>query len=271
MSLATAGLAGVLVLAATWRRLGADRVAVVVRLAAPAALATGWFYLSNIRRYGDPTGSGALFDRFSMQPRMGLLPALGRSRTFADPIAFLLREIDSVEPHFLYSGYFYRAGPSGVLIALAVLAALTAAVGTGVAGGARRLADRRWATARAAWPVAAALAAVPVVLLAQHWAGGGAAHPRYLVATLPVLAVAVAFVAAQIRRWLAAGVAVAAVAFHLVRLPAAGQVRLDHRFVWGQWGSVVGAPWTTMTLASAILAGILLVVAVVAATRSRPA
>jgi hypothetical protein len=75
-----------------------------------------------------------------------------------------------------------------------------------------------------AWIYSAVLALVPIVLTAQHAAGGGAAHARYLLPILPIVAAATALVATQINRWLAVGVVGVFAIAQLTRIRAAGNV-----------------------------------------------
>ena len=63
-----------------------------------------------------------------------------------------------------------------------------------------------------AWAAAAALGAVPVVLTAQHAAGGGNPHPRYLLPAVPVLAAAVALATVRLAGRVGAAVLVTALA-----------------------------------------------------------
>ena len=64
--------------------------------------------------------------------------------------------------------------------------------------------DRDDRSPRHGWAGVAMVSLVPVLLVAQHRAGGGAPHPRYLLPMLPVVAVAVALAAVRLAtRWAA--------------------------------------------------------------------
>jgi hypothetical protein len=112
----------------------------------------------------------------------------------------------------------------------------------------------------AAWVCSAILALVPIVLTAQHAAGGGAAHARYLLPILPIVAAATALVATRISRWLAVVVVGAFAIAHVTRIRAAGNV---HDVALALTPSqlrdpLVGQPFLALTVALAIAGAVVL-------------
>lgn len=182
-----------LVLAAAAAALAAVRVLVIrdrpVRdllwLGGPATLLTGWWYALNVRRYGDPTASSALFEKFHRQPAGGVLDALvdasmwtAMSRTLTTRRLAVALPDDSLLV-------------SRLALAVVVVGVVGAAVVVVVDRG-----------APAPWAAVGLVALVPVVLTAAHRAGGGGPHPRYLLPAVPVVAVAIALVAVRVAgRW----------------------------------------------------------------------
>jgi hypothetical protein len=121
----------------------------------------------------------------------------------------------------------------------------------------------------AAWVCSAMLALVPIVLTAQHAAGGGAAHARYLLPTLPIVAAATALVATRINRWLGVVVVGAFAIAQVTRIRAVGNVhdaaltltpsQLRH--------ATVGQPFQAPTVALAIAGAVVLLGSLVRLTR----
>ncbi|MEQ6901138.1 hypothetical protein [Nocardioides sp. YIM 152588] len=135
------------------------------------ALAWGWFYLRNLRLYGDLTGQDALLEKFEREPVDGLagivhVPGLTEP-TLATPI---------------------------VLVAAVVLVPV-ALVGTVRRHGLRF--DAAWTLLG----VHAALTAQSVVSFIAH---GGGFHDRYLMQAMPLLATATAIGMLEVARWLPA-------------------------------------------------------------------
>jgi hypothetical protein len=178
--LLVAGVAAVAVLAAVWRagagtaprRLG-RAVAWAGAVVAAVAAAAGWFYLRNLRLYGDVTGSAALLDQFGRAPResMGaLLTDLGfwrlQQRRLWD-VTNLLPGTDTGVARHLW------------LLGLVPVAGL-------VLAGARRLARRSGGGSRLG-PGRTLAVGLCVVLLGllqlsqvQFVSAGGGGHVRYL-------------------------------------------------------------------------------------------
>ncbi len=97
-----------------------------------------------------------------------------------------------------------------------------------------------------AWAASAVLALVPVVLTAQHAAGGGNPHPRYLLPAVPVLAAAVALAVVRLTtRWGAAVLLVALAMLTAVQTRAS--IRDLEANLLGPAGSplagAAGEPW----------------------------
>ena len=192
----------------------------VIRLAGPTVLLTGWFYALNWHRYGDVTGSDALFDKFGLRPGRSLFDLLTSADVSVEPFAYLVTEVYGRSPWWEYHGlrhYLIAAVAVGVVIAAIVLSppGRRARPARGRDGAGLSL---------AAWVCCAVLALVPIVLTAQHAAGGGAAHARYLLPTLPIVAAATALVVTRINRWLAVAVVGAFVVAQITRIRAAGNV-----------------------------------------------
>lgn len=205
MSLAYAVLACAIAAAvAIWqhrRALGAAG-AVVVRLAAPAVVSTGWFYVLNIVRYGDPTASEALFEKLGLN---------ASDRSFTETLFSQLSLIDPLN-YIIVGNHGSDFDPFGSdpwpilgLLASFVVAAAISLI--------RARAGDRGSLGREAlmWFALSALVLLAPVLTSYHYAGGGGLHPRYLLPCLPMLAVGMAVVLRRIHHWvLAAGVALMA-------------------------------------------------------------
>jgi hypothetical protein len=180
---------------------------------------TGWFYALNLHRYGDATGSDALFDKFGLVGGRSLFDLLTSADVSVEPFAYLVTEVYGRSPWWDYRGfrhYLIAAVAAGVVITAVVLAARSSR--------SPRLRHDGAGLSLAAWVCSAVLALVPIVLTAQHAAGGGAAHARYLLPILPIVATATALVATQINRWLAVGVVGVFAIAQLTRMRAAGNV-----------------------------------------------
>ena len=196
-------------------------------LAVPALLTSGWWYALNVHRYGDPTGSSALFDRFGRQPAGSLWSTLRLTGMWQS----LLRTIATRRLEAPLPGdprLWYQAALAVVVIGTVGTVVLVAsstvrarrprpAGPTAGARGATRLPG-------GAWLAVAAVALVPLLLTAQHRAGGGAAHPRYLLPVVPVVAAAVALVAVRAAtRWAGAALVLGAAAVTILQTRAAAR------------------------------------------------
>jgi hypothetical protein len=83
--LVVVGVAGLAVLVGVWRgsqggavRRGGRAVVWAGVVGAAVVAVSGWFYLRNLRLYGDLTGSAALFERFGRTPRGSMLELVAR-------------------------------------------------------------------------------------------------------------------------------------------------------------------------------------------------
>lgn len=266
MSLALAVVAGALALVLGVRASGAKAaVSLVVRLAGPTIVFVAWFYLLNVVRYGDPTGSAALFEKYDTPPGPGLLDALWGPETFVQTLDYLVIEIYGQRPWW---------GPTGLRewsVSVVALAMVTGAVA--LAWRARAApSSAEVSRARpdlAAWGAMVVLGAVPMVLIAQHMSGGGAGHARYLMPVLPIVAAATALVISRIDRRLAvAAVAVAAVA-HVSRLRHAGHLRVEASTMFARSLQLpsIGHPWRGASLILAAAGAATMVVALVLGSR----
>lgn len=266
MALAFAAVAGAMALFLGVRARGMSAFAsLVTRLAGPTILLTGWFYALNWHRYGDLTGSDALFDKFDLQPGRSLFDLLTSPDVSVEPFAYLVTEVYGRSPWWEYHGlrhYLIAAVAVGVVITAVALAARSSrSPGVRHDGAGLSL---------AAWVCSAVLALVPIVLTAQHAAGGGAAHARYLLPILPIVAAATALVTTRINRWLAVvAVGLFAIA-QVTRIRAAGNVhdaglmltppQLRH--------STVGQPFLALSVAVAIAGAVVLLGSLVRLARA---
>jgi hypothetical protein len=220
MALVYAAVAGAMALFLGLRaRGGSAFVPLVTRLAGPTILLTGWFYALNWHRYGDLTGSDALFDKFDLQPGRSLFDLLTSPDVSVEPFAYLVTEVYGRSPWWEYHGfrhYLIATVAAGAVITAIVLAARSAR-------SPRRRPDGA-GLSLVGWVCSAVLALVPIVLTAQHAAGGGAAHARYLLPILPIVAAATALVATWINRWLAVVLVGGFALAQLTRIRAAGNV-----------------------------------------------
>ena len=150
-------------------------------LALPAIVASGWWYLRNIRLYGDATGSHHLLEKFIRKPRTGPLTMIHYPSVWRETIRTLfLRRLENMLPTDLANWW-----PT---LKVAVIAALVVTVI--VVAVDQLLARRSGTTPRTsaqAWLAMYASIVVVIVLIAQHWSGGGAPHARYAFPALAVL------------------------------------------------------------------------------------
>jgi hypothetical protein len=254
MSLVFAAVAGAMALLLGVRARGTSAVVpLVVRLAGPTVLLTGWFYALNWHRYGDLTGSEALFDKFGLGSGRSLFDLLTSADVSVEPFAYLVTEVYGRSPWWEYSGarhYLIAAVAVGVLIAAVVLAARSS----------RSPRPRRDGghPSLAAWICSAVLALVPIVLTAQHAAGGGAAHARYLLPILPIVAAATALVTTRINRWFAVVVVGVFAIAQVTRIRAAGNVHDAALTPPPLRDPVVGQPYLALAVAAGIVAAVVL-------------
>jgi hypothetical protein len=220
MSLAFAAVAGVLALGVGVRALGARAlVPLTLRLAAPTLVLTGWFYALSMQRYGDWTGTEGLIDAAGGSRRSSFLHALFDSQSFVKPFTYMIVELYGRAPWWMYKGprpFLVTGLGIGLVIAAIVVAARWSKL--------RHAVSARRSPSVSAWVSVAILASAPIVLVVQHFADGGAAHPRYLFPMLPVFAAAIAFVATNVGRWLAVALVGCFAVAQLTRIRAAGHL-----------------------------------------------
>lgn len=123
------------------------------------ALATSWFYLRNLRLYGDFTGENALLAKFEREPVSGVLDIAG--------IPSLVEGLQT----------------TWILIAVLLL------LSPRVALAARRRGELRWGKEiDAVWVLLIAHALVTLVNIVKFLSEGGGYHDRYLMPLAPLLA-----------------------------------------------------------------------------------
>lgn len=193
-----AGAAGFLV---TWWRRQAPLPVAAAWIAGPTAALAGWWYVRNWSRYGDPTGSDALFEKFGRQPGDGLWSALTTKGSWEYAFRTIAtRRLEVPLPGDPYG--WYRIALWVVLLGVGAAAVLIVRSAIRHRGGRSAAPGGSPALPGAAWAATALVALIPVLLTAQHRAGGGTAHPRYLFPMLPVVAAAVALAVVRLlTRW----------------------------------------------------------------------
>ncbi len=261
---AVAGLMGLLLCVRShgWRSL----LPYAVRIGAPTVVLTGWFYALNVYRYGDFTGSDALFEKYGTAAGPSLWDSLWSPGSLVQPLHYLVTQVYGRNP------WWDRTGPDKWAITLVSIGAVLAALLLAFRARRSPTAPRRGRVPHpTAWVTAAVLLVVPVALLVQHVSGGGAGHPRYLMPMLPIIAAAAAMVSSRVNRYLAVGLVAVFVIAELARIRAAGRLRLDPD---GLFGPVLNTPlggevFRQASLAVAFGGALLLVVGTAWAARSR--
>lgn len=263
MSLVFAAVAGAMALLLGVRARGTSAVVpLLIRLAGPTALLTGWFYALNWHRYGDVTGSDALADKFGLGSGRSLFDLLTSSDVSVHPFSYLVTEVYGRSPWWEYRG------PRPYLIAAVAVGVVSAAIALAARSSRSPRPQRDGAhPSLAAWICSSVLALVPIVVTAQHAAGGGAAHARYLLPILPVVAAATALVATRINRWFAVVLVGAFAIAQLTRIRAAGNIH-DAALTLPQLRDpLVGQPFLALTVAVAIAGAAVLLGSLVRAAR----
>jgi hypothetical protein len=219
MTLVLAAVAGALGLATAWWRRAAPMGRTAAWLGGPTLVLAAWWYVLNVVRYGDPTGSSALFDKFGRQPAGSLWSSLGLKGAWESAYRTIFTRRLAVplpdDPRAWYQialvvGIAGLAGAVVLVVRSAIANRGRGGAGSGTLPG-------------AAWLACAVLALVPILLTAQHRAGGGAPHPRYLFPALPIFASAVALAAVRLTtRWggIALVVGLAAISWRQTRASA---------------------------------------------------
>lgn len=217
MAMVLALAAGVVAIGVIWWRRSTPPLWSLAWLALPPTLAAGWFYALNVHRYGDPTGSSALFDKFGRQSTSTLWDSLSLRGAWESAFRTITtRRLEVPLPGDPYG--WYR-------IALAVtLVGIVGTVVLLVRSAVQHRGSRAGGLPGVAWAATAAVSLVPVVLTAQHRAGGGAPHARYLLPMVPVVVTAVALALVRFTtRWGAMVVVIALSAVMVAQTRAASR------------------------------------------------
>ncbi|HXH58474.1 hypothetical protein, partial [Iamia sp.] len=189
-----------------------DVSAVALGMFGPVAAIAGWWYVRNTVMFGDPLASGALLERYDKTPRPGgLLGALGDLEWwrifFTDLVGSVYAPDFTVRPRLATWALWMIAA----VVAVAVVSLVASTVWRRTNRGAPRLHGL---------PIVGVAAAVVVLGVFRHIAGGGGSHPRYM---LPVLALLTVVVIAGLDRLHHAAPAAAVVVMTATSLMLLGQ------------------------------------------------
>lgn len=172
-------LAAVLLRDPTRRGLGRGIALAAVIGAAPAA-AIGWFYVRNIRLYGDATASGALYEKFLRVPNGTAAHLLTDPPFYRHLLGSLWTDGDLPNRWGALGFVLAALTVIGLVVDARLRAAPSSAAGTIPPDERRRLLAARL--------VIAGYSVVTLVSVAGFIAGGGWIHARYAVPFLPALA-----------------------------------------------------------------------------------
>lgn len=237
-------------------------------LALPAVVLSGWWYLRNVRLYGDATGSDRLFEKFARIPRQGPLNVIHFPTVWREPLRtlFVRRLQDNLPTD--YHGWW-------PVVKHGVIAALVAAAVVVVAD---QLAARRAGTAprtsAGGWLAAYAAIAVVVALIAQHWSGGGAPLPRYAFPALAVICVAAALALGRLAGpWPGLGLIAALLALQTTQTRQATAYLAAHKTgpLDSQLAAGIGPEWWRLLGPGAMALGLAALIAGLTLLSSRPA
>lgn len=270
MALAVAAVAGAIGAVVLLRTHGLRRLlAVLLRLALPTVLFAGWFYVLSVFRYGDPTGSSYLFEKFAMSGEgRSLSDWILGSRFLVGPVGYLLAE------RYGSTFLFFESNNSRRIARFAILAVpVAAAISTASQAMRRRRGDRDaiGSTAGLAWLVILGISLVPPLLLAEHWVGGGGHHPRYVLGLLPVIAVSVATVLRSIHWSVALAALGALIVLQLRWTMDRAQEAIDLLAARPHDPLLVQAlpdPWPDVAMIVAVAGAVVLLVGIVLAART---
>lgn len=149
----------------------------------PVTVIAGWWYVRNTVMFGDPLASGALLERFDMTPRPGgLLGALTDLEWWRYMFTDLVGSIYAPA---------YSAPPRLAPWAFWMIAAAVAVAVVGLVASTRWPRTKRRAPRLHGLPIVGVAAAVVVLGVFRHIAGGGGSHPRYILAVVALLTVVV--------------------------------------------------------------------------------
>lgn len=225
MALVVAIVAAALALGAVWRQRSAPIGSTLAWLTGPSILGAAWFYVVNFARYGDPTGSNALFEKFLREPAGTFWESLTQRTVWESALRTIwTRRLEVPLPDDVYSWHVAAMFVTMVGVTGAAVLVVRSALrnrGGGVSPIGQFLSPP--ALPSLAWAAVAIVSLVPVLLTAQHRSGGGAPHPRYLLPMLPSVAAAIALTAVRIgTRWLGGALVavLAAVSFRQTRASA---------------------------------------------------
>lgn len=124
MSLAYALVAGALAAAIGLRAMGwRSALPLGLRLGGPAVAITGWFWVVNLLRYGDPTASMGVYELHDRTPGPGIGELLTGPRPSIEPFGYLLTDVYDRTPWAL-SG----TQPKDHLVAAAAVALIAASI-----------------------------------------------------------------------------------------------------------------------------------------------
>lgn len=201
-----------------------DRLAMTVRLGAPAVLTVGWFYALNQVRYGDPTGASAAYAE--RESTRSFLDVLFSVDSLASPLDYLLVEGPGQRLPWELSASRQYLTTVGVvaLVGLAMVLIARRSSPRGDTDPGRSIAADAPAPALRSWVALVALSIVPILVSTYHVAAGGASHPRYLSPLLPLIAAALALVLSRLGRVVTLVALIAAFALATVRFPAVAGV-----------------------------------------------
>jgi predicted membrane-bound dolichyl-phosphate-mannose-protein mannosyltransferase len=205
-----------------------ERLQFLLAALLPAALLTGWWYLRIHRQYGDVAASDYLLSRMGQNrgETYSVVSALSDGTRWDDVVRGLIM---SAPPYRFMFDYVWFRLAKVTLFAAVVAVLVTPAVRRYRAPDRaplswQRLDDRGTGRTGICAAVILAISAVlPFVFMAQHLAGGGGRHSRYLLPMVPVVAAVLArgvwMLPTVARRWARIGtVAVGAiVSFLLLR------------------------------------------------------
>jgi len=256
MSFAYAAAAGAIALGVAVATIHRDRwLPFALRIGVPTVVLVGWFYAVNVARYGEPTGSGEVYESIGEGP--SFLSVLFGVDSYAAPIDYMIFEIPGTRGWWEVPAtrQWLVAALSVVVVASAMLllrnrarTGADAADGAGI-GRAPHLGS---------WWALLGASVLPPIVLSAHVANGGAGHPRYLAPLVPVLATAVAVVVARAGRAVSLVVVVATVGLLCHRVSILGPQHDDSLFP-ALRGPILDRPLRFAVLAVALAGGVLLI------------
>jgi hypothetical protein len=219
-----------------------------LRIGGPTLVVTGWFYVLNLIRYGDATGSKGVFERYGYESPTTIWDHLRSGGPFVQTLDYLVTDVYGRDPWWDDTGWDKW---------------LVTVIAVGLVAAAIALARRSPIVSLRSWAVVAVLGAVPMFLIAQHMSGGGAGHARYLLPVLPIVAAALALVSSRIHPLLSVGVVAGFLALQASRIQAIGHLRYAEPALFGGDldSPIVGQTFRHLSVAASIGGALLLVAA----------